>query len=379
MRKAWLVYLALALLPAWANPSRCPAQDPPPAAPVPVMPSLPVPSGPAPAPPANPYAPSTPTMPAPVYAPGAAVLVPPPPGGLTPPPPGGYFQDRNGPLLRGDPLLDRPLCPPPGWFTNLEFDLLGPHISNHLASPVNVAGITDIVELPTAQLEWVGAPSIEVGYRMAGGLGEFTFAYRSIVSTGRALAVDFEGPGNDGFLRSRLNMNIFDLTYGTREYSLAPLWDLNWKVGVRIASIYFDSLATGIFLEQRESSNFVGAGPIAGFEVARRFEGWPGIAAFGRLDGALLVGNVHQAFEETVDFTSIGGSLMGGATDDNSTQVVPVLALRLGLSYTPPWEGHWARFAFGYEFQEYWGIGHAAGSHANLQTNGVFFRAELGY
>jgi hypothetical protein len=113
--------------------------------------------------------------------------------------------------------------------------------------------------------------------------------------------------------------------------------------------------------------------------VARRFEACPGIAAFGRLDGALLIGNVHQAFEETVDFTSIGGSFLGGATDNSSTQVVPVLALRLGMSYTPPWEGHWARFAVGYEFQQYWDIGHAAGSTADLQTNGVFFRAELGY
>jgi Legionella pneumophila major outer membrane protein precursor len=376
MRKARPIVLALTLLlPAWVIPSRCLAQDPPPAAPVPVVPNMPVPSGPAPAPPVNPYAPAPPALAAPLYAPGPAVPAGPPPGGLAPPPPGGYFQDRNGPLLRGDPLLDRPLSPPPGWFTNLEFDLIGPHISNQLASFVNVAGITDIVALPTAPLEWVGAPSIEVGYRMAGGLGEFTFAYRSIVSSGRALLVDFEGPGNDGFLNSRLNMNIFDLTYGTREYSLAPLWDLNWKVGARIAAIYFDSLGTGLFLEQRESSNFVGAGPIAGFEVARRFDGWPGVAVFGRLDGALLVGRVHQAFEETVDFAPI----LGGATDDSSTQVVPVLAMRLGLSYTPPWEGHWARFAIGYEFQQYWNIGRAAGSHADLQTNGVFFRAELGY
>jgi hypothetical protein len=371
--------MAAVLVLGPANPPRSPAQTPPPAAPVPVMPALPVPSVPAPAA-SDPGAPAVPAVPPPGYAPGMpGALPPPPPGGLIAPPPGGYFQDRNGPLLRGDPLLDRPLAPPPGWFTNLEFDLIGPHISNQMASFVSVDGITDIVALPTAHLEWVGSPSIEVGYRMAGGLGEFVFAYRSIVSRGRALAVDFEGPGNDGFLTSRLNMNIFDLFYGTREYSLAPLWDLNWKVGARIAAIYFDSQAFGNFLTQRESNNFVGAGPIAGVEVARRFEACPGVAAFARLDGALVIGGVHQAFEETVDFTPIGGSLIGGAADNSSTQVVPVLALRLGLSYTPPWQGHWARFALGYEFQEYWNLGHAAGSRADLQTNGVFFRAELGY
>jgi hypothetical protein len=281
--------------------------------------------------------------------------------------------------MKGDPLLDRPLAPPPGWFGNIEIDLLGPHLSNQLSAPVTVAGITDQVQLPTAPLDWVGSPRIEIGYRMAGGLGEFIFGYRSIVSSGKAIAVDFEGPGNDGFLTSRLNMNIFDLLYASHEYSLAPLWDLNWKLGARIAGIYFDSRATGVFLAQGESSNFVGAGPIAGFEVARRFETFPGIAAFGRMEGALLVGRVDQAFVETVDFRSVGGSLLGGAINNSSTQVVPVLAFQLGMSYSPPWDGRWTRFALGYEFQQYWNLGQSGASHADLQTNGVFFRAEFGF
>jgi hypothetical protein len=271
------------------------------------------------------------------------------------------------------------MSPPPGWFSNLELNLLGPHISNRLASPVVVDGFVDIVALPSASLDWVGSPRIEVGYRMAQGLGEFLVGYQSLVSSGKALAVDFEGPGNPGFLRSRLNMNVVDFLYGTREYSLAPGWDLDWRVGARLATIYFDSQAAGFFLQQRESSNFIGAGPIASVEVARHFLDCPAVAVFGRLQGALLVGNVHQSFGESVDLTPVGGSLVGGATDHDSTQVVPVLELQLGMSYTPPWDGRWARFAFGYEFQQYWNIGQAAGSHADLQTNGVFFRAELGF
>jgi hypothetical protein len=349
------------------------------------VPVLPSPSlgtpGPAPSPPANPTAPgAVPSLPAPVYVPGnPGPLPPPPPGGLVAPPPGGYFQDRNGPLLRGDPLLDRPLSPPPGWFSNLEINLLGPHVSNQLSSPVAIGGIVDTVALPGAPLDWVGSPRIEVGYRMPQGCGEFLVGYQSLVSSGKAIALDFEGAGNDGFLKSRLNMNVVDFLYGSREYSLAPGWDLDWRIGARLATVYYDSRAVGVFLEQSESSNFIGAGPIAGVEVGRHFVDCPAVAVFGRLQGALLVGNVHQAFAESVDFTSLGGSVFGGATDHNSTQVVPVLEFQLGVSYTPPWEGRWARFAFGYEFQQYWGIGQAAGSHADLQTNGVFFRAELGF
>jgi len=374
-----LVTVALAAVVVWGPPA-CQAQNQLPAAPVPLAPPSPV-APPATTPPSsNPASPgSVLTLPAPVYVPGNSGPIPPPPGGLAPPPPGGYFQDRNGPLLKGDPLLDRPLAPPPGWFTNLEIDLIGPHISNQLSGSVAVAGITDQVQLPTAPLDWVGSPRIEIGYRMAEGLGEFIFAYRSVVSSGKAIAVDFEGPGNDGFIRSRLNMNIFDLVYASRECSVAPLWDLNWKLGARIAGVYFDSRATGVFLQQGESSNFVGAGPIAGFEIARRFEAVPGTAAFGRMEGAALVGRVQQSFVETVDFTSVGGSLLGGAANNNSTQVVPVLAFQIGMSYAPPWDGRWTRFSVGYEFQQYWNIGQSGGSRADLQTNGVFFRAEFGF
>ena len=65
-------------------------------------------------------------------------------------------------------------------------------------------------------------------------------------------------------------MNVFDLLYASREYSLAPLWDLNWKVGARIAAVYFDSRASGVFLQQGESSDFVGAGNASAMETTQR-------------------------------------------------------------------------------------------------------------
>ncbi len=353
------------------------AQDQLPAAPVPVTPPaggaapilqtpVPVPGTPGPAFP-------PPPPPAPVYVPGnTGPIPPPPPGGLVPPP-GGYVPGGNG------ALLDRPRAPLPGWFADLEIGLVGPHIRNHLASPVIVHTPTpfhDQVQLPTAHLNWTGSPRIDLGYRLADGWGAFVFSYRSVVSEGRALLVGFD-PNGDAGLRSRLNMNVFDVAYAGHPCSLTPFWDLQWKAGVRVAGVYFDSRAIGPVFEQRVSNNFVGAGPHAGVEVARRFEDAPELAVFGRLEGSLLVGGVHQGFEETARDDT--GSLFGGASTASSTQVVPVLALQVGLSYTPQWAGCWNRFALGYEFQQWWNVGQAGGSRADVSTNGIFFRAEFGF
>ncbi len=65
--------------------------------------------------------------------------------GLLPSPepgqPGGIsFEDCNGPLLRGDPLLDRPEFPLPGWLLAVETGAMVPHIKNRLTAQVPVAG-----------------------------------------------------------------------------------------------------------------------------------------------------------------------------------------------------------------------------------------------
>ena len=379
------VCLAQGGLPAAPQPVTPPA--PPPGLGTPIAPPAPPPgtgatlTPPAPAVTPSPTPGPLPTLPAPVYVPRASGPVPPPPapGVLTPPPPGGYFQDRNGPLLRGDPLLDRPKAPPPGWFAGVEIDLIGPHIHNQLNASVPVGGFIEPGQLPTAPMDWVGAPRIDIGYRLAEGLGEFMFSYRSLVSEGRAGLVFADGTGAQGFLKSRLNMNVFDLTYGSQEYSLAPLWDMRWRAGARVAGGDFDSRGSDGIQSRGVSSNFVGAGPVASVDLARRFEAAPLLAVFGRVEGAMLVGNVHQGFEETVDLTSFGVPLFGGAVSNSSTQVVPVLAFQLGLSYSPPWAGPYSRFALGYEFQQWWSIGNAGSSKADLTTNGVFFRAEFNF
>jgi hypothetical protein len=341
---------------------RCRAQDLP-AAPVPVLP--------APATfPAASAAPAAPLQLAPV----PLAPVPPPPTPLLPPACAPY-EDRNGPLLRGDPLLDCPDCAPPGWYASVEASILVPHIKNRLTAPVTVDGITDQVHLPTAELDVVGSPRVELGYRFDQGCGEVVFAYRSLVSEGSAVLENFDVDGGEGLLHSRLNVNVFDIDYGSREYALGPCWDMRWRVGARVGAAYFDSRAVGAVLEQRTSNNFVGGGPHVGLDL-RRTLGLPGLSAFGRLEGSALLGRVRQSFEETFLFDD--GTLIGGATNQNEVQAVPVLDFEAGLMWTAP-RRPWLRFGGGYQLQSWWYLGTVGSSHAQLTSQGAFFRVEWGF
>src|SRR6516225_1819355 len=75
------------------------------------------------------------TMAAPITAPVCPAPLPPPLPTVGPPACAPY-EDCNGPLLRCDPLLDRPDAPPPGWFSAFEADIVAPHVKNRLTNPV---------------------------------------------------------------------------------------------------------------------------------------------------------------------------------------------------------------------------------------------------
>lgn len=361
------------------------AQDLPPG-PLPVAPPVQAAPGPQNPPPATPPGPPPPVglgvpLPPP---PGMGAVLPPPPGSGTPlppapllPPPYNPYQDTNGPLLRGDPLLDQPAYPPPGWFGAVELNVLAPHIKNGLVAPVAVDGASpQNVQLPGASLDWTGAPRLEVGYRFPEGCGEVLASYRLLNSQGTDTLLGFDLDGGPGFLRSQLSANVLDLDYSSREYSLAPHWDLKWKLGIRLADIFFDSRAEGALLEERTSNLFYGAGPHVGLDLWRTFD-VPELGLFFRLEGASVIGQIRQSFEQ-VEMTPDGG-LVGGATNVHTTQTVPVLSLQLGLSWTPCWHGRYSRFAFGYEFERWWYLGEAGESHAELTDQGLFFRAEFGF
>ena len=94
---------------------------------------------------------------------------PPTPGAVTgiAPPECAPYEDRNGPLLRGDPLLERPDAPPPGWFVALDVSIVNAHIINGLVGTVtftngtsDLTGYQDTVQSAhrPAQLDRVSLP-----------------------------------------------------------------------------------------------------------------------------------------------------------------------------------------------------------------------------
>jgi hypothetical protein len=286
------------------------------------------------------------------------------------PPERPYLDDHNGDLLQGDPLLDGPPCAPPGWFAALEVDPAGPHVKNRLAEPVSGTSRTDLVHLPTADLGWTVVPRLEVGYRLAQGAGEFLLSYRFLADSGSGTVAPFGPAPGPGDLRSRLDLNVVDVDYASREFSLGPGWDMKWLVGLRVAALYFDSTATSAALSQRTTDHFDGVGPHVGLELWRCL-GDSGLSLFGRLDSALLVGTVRQSFSET-----FGAAF--GQTDQSATQAVPVLAVQAGLGWQPPGL-RCLRLAAGYFGEDWWDVGRVADSRGEVWVQGLFLRAEWRY
>jgi hypothetical protein len=282
-------------------------------------------------------------------------------------------EDGNGTLLRGDPLLDRPPYAPPGWFAAVDVNPVWAHIKNKLAAPVTVGPLTDEVRLPTAALDVTVSPRFEFGYRMAQGAGALLASYRFVETEGSGTVSPFGPAGDAAALRSRLDLNVLDLDYGSREFSLGPRWDMKWLAGVRLASLYFDSQAADATARQRETNHFAGAGPHVGLELWHCLDE-TGLALFARLDSELLVGRIRQSFTE-----ALAGA--AGETDQSQVQGAPVLSAQAGLGWTPPGSEH-LRLAAGYTWERWWDVGFVGGpggSHAEVTVQGLFLRGEWRY
>ena len=211
-------------------------------------------------------------------------------------------------------------------------------------------------------------------------------SYRFLVSDGLERGQsDADGLLIHGRLRSRLDMNVIDLDYAHREYALGPAWDMKWRVGVRLANVFFDSRSAvhfsvpaagfSMFEDQRTSNSFFGAGPHVGLDLSRRL-GTSGLAVFTRTEGALVVGRINQAFEDVFFFDD--GFALGGAHSQHGTQAVPLLNVQAGLSWTPAGYS-WLRLSTGYQYEHWWYLGQVGNSRAELWDQGVFFRAEYKY
>jgi hypothetical protein len=266
----------------------------------------------------------------------------------------------------------------PGWFAGIEVGILKPHIKNHLLEPVVVTpAFTDGVYVPVAPLDWAGSPRVQLGYRFDQGFGEVRLAYQSLVSDGTATIPNYDLFG-DGRLKSRLNVNMVDLDYAGERVPFGRIDDptatLQWSVGARLATVFFDSRAQGNLLGQRVSNNFVGAGPFVGLDQFIPLFHCTEFGLYSRVQGALAIGSTRQGFEET--FTLPGVFDVGGATTVRNTNAVPILDVEAGLSWAPATSPHGLCFTGGYQFQGWWYLGQTSSSDAHLTAQGFFLRAE---
>jgi hypothetical protein len=329
-----------------------------------------------------------------------------PPPFVLPPPPDYTVIDHG---WIGDPLLDRAEAAPPGFFSNVESSVVWVHLRNKLVGGMvtfaQTSGVTpqssvglppgagmpitgDLINFPGNRLDATVTPRFELGYRFPDGFGELRLSYRFLDTSGSdTLIVNDLGPASQ---KGRLDVNFVDIDYGSREFSLGPDWQLRTAIGLRYASVFFDSqvnflnpvtvtsvpFGTGPFtrLSQSEAVGnwYIGAHGV--LEVARKL--WvPELSLFGRVEGSGMYGRVRQTFKETFveapGFTEI--SVRNGVG-------TPLLATQVGLSWdVPNW--HHSRFMIGYQFEMWWQFGRGDNdlSFGTLDDQGVFLRAEFNF
>jgi hypothetical protein len=362
--RGWLVAAALAGL-AVLHTEAARAADPPFATGQPQV------EAPSPTPPADV---GSETLPSPTP-------VPPPqqPAYVLPPPDWPIFD-----FSKRDPLLDRPDAPQPGWYADVQTSILALHLRNQLNNPVQntLTGNMDTVAFAGNRLDPTVSPRFEVGYRLPNGWGSLQLGYRFLVSQGGTLHLFNQMPAT---VQGGFDYNMIDLTYVSREFSLGPLWEMRWGVGLRSLFLYFDAnLAVlnpasdpGTVLGQRETNHDKAIGAWAFLDLSRRVSSIPGLAFFGRMEGTDMLSRIKQTAAETVANGAGVEPLVFDTRFDNSVGL-NILAGVAGLSYTVP-QWNYSRFMAGYQYETYFQIGRIQNSRAQLDVQGLFLRAEFNF
>lgn len=289
--------------------------------------------------------------------------------GCAAPPACAAHEDDNGRLLVGDPLLDGNQSL--GWFGVAEVSAMGSSVATRLRAPVALGGVTTLLELPSADLQWTAMPRVELGYRWGQASGALIFSYRGLNTQGTSNLAGFDAAGNTAPLSSHLTMTVFDMDYASDETALAPLWDMKWRTGGRVTTIFFDSSAATPLLLQHESNNFVGGGIHFGLDLRRRLAD-TGFSIVGQVDGGMVLGRVNQLYAEAVP------GLGTTAITASAIEPAPTLDVRLGLDWSPL-ELPNLHFSAGYAFERWWTVGETTGRQGEVTVQGVFVRGEWRY
>jgi hypothetical protein len=188
----------------------------------------------------------------------------------------------------------------------------------------------------------------------------------------------------------RVDYNIIDFTYVSREFSLEPHWNMRWGVGARMMFLFFDSRLRfldpasdpGTILAQSESNHQRAYGAWTFLDVERHLA-VPGLNVFGRVEVTDMYARTSQNYTETVAGNPGDLPLTFQNRFDGASGVVTLRGI-VGLSYTAPSWNH-SRFLLGYEYESFFQIGRLSptsgviDTRGQLDAQGLFLRAEFNF
>ena len=276
-----------------------------------------------------------PTGPAPVPVPGSGPAAVPSPLAIQPP----------GPLpalTYEDPFVATPSLLPErdeGWYLLDELLFAFPTLTNQLPA-------TAPFRVPQVGLKTTFGFHTEIGYRFAEDEGLLALGYRLLNAEGIGTV---NQSGLNLSTKTRLASNLIDLDYGVLPYEIVPRWTGSWRLGGRLASLYFDSRGVNGDFVLQGSNNYLGSGIHAQYELERRIALVQGLSLFGRADGSFLIGEIQQRYR-----TELGSSV--ALLTAREQRNVPILNAQLGLNYRPPSLPGFT-FTLGYTYEQWFRIG----------------------
>jgi hypothetical protein len=187
-------------------------------------------------------------------------------------------------------------------------------------------------------------------------------------------------------------MNVANFDYESWAFTPDDHWTMKWRVGARLAYIYYDSIlgqspetaagGTGI-LQERATNMFSAIGPHASVELTRQLA-TPEWQFLTRLDFASLFGRVKQDASETALSPGSPSGVAWGETPLSTSQTSPAVNYLAGLNYHPE---RWPNVdAFlGYQFEYWWNVGRLSleqgylRSRGDLMMQGMLLRVQFNY
>lgn len=265
----------------------------------------------------------------------------------------------------------------PDCFARADLALVFPHLSSLLTGPVDVGSgaATAAVALRNARLDPTLSPLLQLGaFRFGPGYGELALSYRFLATEGNDLVPGVGGAAATS-VRSRLNLQTVSLDYLRNDCPVGRDVVLGWEAGVRLQVAFFDTQASAADSFEQARNYFFGAGPHAGFGVSRRLPS--GLALFGRLDGALIVGyNTTQNFVATINVPPSG--LVSGTFAQQQTEVSPFFVVQTGVEWSPA-RLPACRLRGGYQFEQWYNLGRVGDSRGDLSAHGLFAGCWVGF